>query len=143
MAIDQSAIEKMTPEQRAQLWVNAQKRPENGGTEVIELLKSSGLPIRTGGLSFSDPVWQRMEEIIWSPEARPLMIEATAKGYPALAGVEPLLTRELGDRYSPLDLGTASAGAIVAEVMKILGYRELRKGSMPEGSVAKTGAVWG
>jgi len=143
MAIDLVAIEKMSPEQRAQLWANAQKRLGNGGAKIIELLKSSGLPIRTGGLSFSDPVWQRMEEIIWSSEARPLMIDATRNGLPALAGVEQLLVRELGDQYSPLDLGTASAGAIVADVMKVLGYKERRKGNMPEGSVAKTAAVWG
>ncbi|MCH6206350.1 hypothetical protein L3V16_21230 [Brucella ciceri] len=143
MPIDLVAIQKMTPEQRAQLWTNAQKRLDNGGAEVIELLKTSGLPMRSGGMTLSDPVYLRMEEIIWSNEARPLMIQATENGLPALAGVEPMIVADLGDRYSPHDLGTASAGSIVAQVMKFLGYKEISKGDMPEGSVAKTAAVWG
>ncbi|MCH6206346.1 hypothetical protein L3V16_21210 [Brucella ciceri] len=142
MAIDLVTIQKMTPEARSQLWMNAQNRLAAGGAEVIELIKKSGLPLRSGGMTLSDPVYLRMEEIIWSAEARPLLIEATERGLPALAGVEPLIVADLGTRYTPHDQGTVSAGSLVAEVIKFLGYKEIKKGDMPEGSVAKTAAVW-
>lgn len=142
MAVDLEALKKMTPDQRAQLWINANKKLDNGGAEIIELLKSSGLPLCSGGLSASDPVHIRLEEIIWSKEAQQKMVTATKLGLPALAGVEQMIVDDLGDRYTPLDLGTATAGSIVAEVMKFLGYKEIKKGGMPEGSVAKTAAVW-
>lgn len=100
------------------------------------------MPLRSGGLSASDPVHIRLEEIIWSKEAQQKMVAATKLGLPALSGVEKMIVDDLGDRYTPLDLGTATAGSIVAEVMKFLGYKEIKKGDMPEGSVAKTAAVW-
>lgn len=143
MAIDIEALKKMTPEQRAQLWINASKKLDKGGAEIIELLKSSGLPLRSGGLSAGDPVHIRLEEIIWSKEAQQKMVAATKSGLPALSGVEKMIVEDLGDQYGKFDLGTATAGSIVAEVMRFLGYKILKGDvKMPEGSVAKTAALW-
>jgi hypothetical protein len=70
------------------------------------------------------------------------MVEATETELPALSGVEPLIVEDLGNRYQPHDLGTVSAGSIVGEVMRHMGYEKTPDGKMPEGSVAKTAVTW-
>jgi hypothetical protein len=52
------------------------------------------------------------------------------------------LQAELGDLYGKHDLGTASAGAVVAEVMRHLGYREAGQGTCPPNCTARTGMKW-
>jgi hypothetical protein len=71
-------------------------------------------------MRLSDPVYLKMEEIIWREDGRKAALMATDNGLPALCGVEPLLKKELGSRYSPHDMGTVSAGAIVGELMRHL-----------------------
>ena len=142
MNITIEKLKMMTPEQRAQLYENARKMLERGGQEVIALIDSSGLPLRSGGITFSDPVHIRMEEIIWSSEGKKAVIRATEDGMPALAGVEPMIVEDLGDRYHPHDLGTVDAGSIVGELMHHLGYEKSGRANMPDGSVAKTAALW-
>ena len=138
----QDKLEQMTPEQRAQLYDNARKRRGNGGQEIIDLLDSSGLPLSSGGMRNSDPDFLKMEEIVWSCEGRKAVIEATDKGLPALAGVEPLIVEGLGKRYHSHDQGTANAGYLVALLMRHLGYVEAGHGNMPNGSIAKTAYKW-
>lgn len=142
MQITIEKLKAMTPERRATLYENARKLLDSGGQAVIDLINSSGLPLRSGGITFSDPVHIRMEEIIWSHEGKRLLIQATEAGLPALAGVEPLIVADLGDRYHPHDRGTVDAGSIVGEVMRHLGYELSGRKDMPEGSVAKTAATW-
>jgi hypothetical protein len=126
-------LKKMTPERRAILYQNAIKHRESGGQEIIDLIDSSGLPLSSGGLRQSDPVYLKIEEIIWSPQGREAAVEATKNGLPALAGVEPLIVAELGDQYSPHNQGTLNAGYVQAELMRHLGYVENGRGEMPEG----------
>ncbi|ESZ65942.1 hypothetical protein [Mesorhizobium sp. L103C131B0] len=140
MTIDK--LRTMSPQDRATLYENARKRITQGGQEVIDLIDSSGLSLRSGGITLSDPVHIRMEEIIWSSEGKKLLVEATEAGLPALAGVEPLIVVDLGAQYSPHDLGTVDAGAIVGAVMRHLGYELGGRADMPAGSVAKTAATW-
>ncbi|TBE45446.1 hypothetical protein ELH02_14220 [Rhizobium ruizarguesonis] len=142
MTITIERLQKMTPEQRATLHENARKRIDNGGREIIELIESSGLPLSSGGMRLSDPVYQRMEEIVWSSEGKNAAVAATAAGLPALAGVEPLIVADLGDRYHPHNDGTKSAGGIVGELMRFLGHELAGHEDMPVGSVAKTAALW-
>ncbi len=132
----------MSPEQRAILYANAKKHQYEGGQDVIDLIDAAGLPLRSGGMRMSDPVYIRMEEIVWSPEGRAAALEATAKGLPALAGAEPLIRQDLGHQYGPYDMGTVNAGYIVGELMRHLGYVDAGTGKMPEGSVAKTAMTW-
>ncbi|TAX30766.1 hypothetical protein [Rhizobium leguminosarum] len=73
-------LQKMTPEQRATLHDNARKRIDNGGREIIELFESSGLPLSSGGMRLSDPVYQRMEEIVWSSEGKRLLLQRPRPG---------------------------------------------------------------
>jgi hypothetical protein len=57
-------------------------------------------------------------------------------------GVDPLISEELGDRYSPYNDGTVNAGFILAGLMRHLGFVEDGQGRMPEGCVAKTALKW-
>lgn len=141
MRIKLEALQAMSPEQRAQLYENA-KRMRDDGQAVMDLIDGSRLPLRSGGMTLSDPAYLAMEEIIRSPAGQRRLREAVEQGLPALAGVEPMIREALGERYHPHDLGTASAGAIVAEVMRHMGFTEFGTGKMPEGSVAKTAKRW-
>lgn len=129
-------LKEMTPEQRAALYQNAARLRENGGQAIIDLIDSSGLSLSSGGIRSDDPTYLKMEEIIWSTEGRKAAIKATESGLPALAGVDPLISDELGGRYNPHDDGTRSAGYIQAGLMRHLGFVEDGQGRMPEGCVA-------
>jgi hypothetical protein len=113
-------IKAMTPEKRAILYENARKRRAAGGQAIMDLIDSSGLPLSAGGMRITDPTYIRMREIIWSN--REAAIKATENGLAALAGIEPFIVDDLGNRYHPHDLGTATAGSIIAELMRHLGY---------------------
>jgi len=140
MTPDAQKIRNMKPEERRQLYENARKHPD--GQEVIDFINAEGLALSSGGLSLDHPVHRRIVELVWSKEAQRRAIEATNNGIPALCGVDPLLQADLGDHYAKYDLGTASAGAVVAEVMRHLGYVEDGHGSCPDGCRAKTGLKW-
>jgi hypothetical protein len=133
-------LRSWTPEKLHQLYTNAAKH--SGGKYIIDLIDQNGLPLSSGGLSFDDPIYRKIIEIIWSNEGKALAIEATKQGIPALCGVDILLRQELGDRYGKHDLGTASAGDVVAKMMRHLGYREIGEGKCPPGCTAKTGLRW-
>jgi hypothetical protein len=135
-------LKRMSPEERSRLYKNAVDRREKGGQAIIDLIDSLGLPLSSGGLTRDDPVYLKMRDIIWSNEARKAAKAATEQGLPALCGVEPLLIKELGDRYSPHDWGTVTAGAIMGDVMRHLGYIANGDAKCPEGSVAKTAMTW-
>jgi hypothetical protein len=123
-------LKQMTPERRATLYQNAVKRREQGGQEIIDLLEASGLSLSSGHMVSDDPAYLKMIEIVWATEGRAAALAATEKGLPALAGVDPLISAELGDRYGPHDGGTLNAGY------------EAGQGKMPEGCVAKTAMKW-
>lgn len=135
-------LKLMTPEARLQLYNNAKKLRHKGGQEILDLIDSAGLPLRSGGMTLDDPVYLAMEEIIWSQEGKQGTINATKTGLPALAGVEPIIVAKLAGQYHPHDMGTVSAGSIVGELMQHLGYKKVGSKPMPEGSVAKTAALW-
>lgn len=135
-------LKLMSPVERAVLYQNATKLRDNGGQAVIDLIESSGLSLRSGGTTLDDPVYLRMEEIIWSNEGRDAAKKATAMGLPALAGVEPLLQAALRERYSPHDMGTVSAGSIVGALMRHLGYVQAGEAKLPDNCVAKTAMRW-
>lgn len=135
-------VKNMTPEQRAILYQNAKDRREKGGQEIMDLIDSSGLPLSSGGMRMSDPAYLKMEELTWSTEGRKAAVDATERGLPALAGIEPLIVAALGDRYHPHDGGTQNAGFIVGELMRHLGYDRNGDGKMPNGSVANAAMKW-
>lgn len=129
-----------TPERRLDLYRNAKARPD--GAYIVEMIDQHGLSLSAGGLSLNDPVFLKIVDVTWSKEGQAAAVEATKAGLPALAGVDRLLQKELGDRYGKHDLGTASAGSVVAEVMRHLGYKEAGSGACPPDCTAKTGMRW-
>lgn len=139
-------LRRKSPEERLQMYENARERYDKGGREIMEAIDASGLPLRSGpagGTSKSEPIYLRMEEIIWSTEGRKAAIEAThVLKQPAMALVDPLLQRELGDAYKPDHMITVSAGSIVGELMRHLGYVNSKKMRLPDGCIAKTAEMW-
>jgi hypothetical protein len=133
-------LKRLSPERLRQLYLNAAKHPD--GQYIRDLVDQHGLPLSSGGLTLDDPIHRKMVEIVWSTEGQKAALEATAKGLPALCGVDPLLRSELGDLYGKHDMGTASAGAIVAEVMRHKGYTKAESRPCPPGCVAMTGVMW-
>jgi hypothetical protein len=134
------AIQAMTPEKLAIPYENARKRRSAGGQAIMDLIDASGLPLSSGGMRITDPTYIRMREIIWSNRAD--AIKATENGLPALAGVEQLIVRDLGNRYHPHDLGTASAGSLIGELMRHLGYIKDKEAKMPDGYQASHRELW-
>jgi hypothetical protein len=133
-------LRAFSPERLRQLYINAAKHPD--GQYLRNLIEEHGLPLSSGGLTLDDPIHRRMVEIIWSLEGQKAALDATARGLPALCGVDTLLRSELGDLYGKHDMGTASAGAIVAEVMRHKGFTKSESRPCPAGCVAKTGVMW-
>jgi hypothetical protein len=93
------------------------------------------------GMPRSHPTVRRMETVVKSVDGQKAARAATDAGRPALSGVEDLLRRELGEGYFGGE-PTSWAGTLVAEVMESLGYVQIGKRAMPDGSVAKTAAVF-
>lgn len=131
------ALEGMTPEDRARVLENALRLRDQA---TIDLIRSSGLPLRRegGGMSKDDPIYLEMEQIIWSREAKDAAIAATIDGQPAMAGVDPILQRRMGLRYTPKHQGTMTAGSLVADMMRFEGYENDAEAPLPEGCIART-----
>lgn len=110
-------------------------------TLVAAIIESGSLDSRTA-LPSDNPFLIRMHGIINTPDGRKACIAATEQGLPALAGVEPELVRQLGADYATTYMATVEAGAFVGRLMRDLNYEQAGRQAMPEGSVAKTAAVW-
>ena len=62
---------------------------------------------------------------------------------PALAGIDPMLLSALGVDYGSHNEGTISAGYLVAQMMRMHGYKLTgRKGKLPSTCVAKTAEIY-
>lgn len=133
-------LRSWTPEKRKALYLNAKKHPS--GQYIVDLIDQNGLSLSSGGLTADDPVHRTIVEVTWSTLGKKAALEATKRGEPAVCGVDILLQAKLGDLYGKYDLGTASAGAVVAEMMRHLGYREAGQGKCPSGCAARTGMKW-
>lgn len=141
---DLKTLTKMTPEARFRLYENCRARIDKGGREIMKRIDDSGLPLcsPSGGTKLTDPIYIAMSEIIWSKVGREEAIAAAGRHLPAMAGVDPLLQNKLGDQYRPVELITASAGSIVGELMRHLGYKKGKQMPLPAGCVAKTATMW-
>ena len=132
----------MTAEARRTLHRNASKLDTEGARLVVKLITENRLlASASGGLPHEDPVVLAMESVITSDEGRAAAKAATDAGLPAMAGVDPLLRKYVGNDYGSFDT-TSWAGTFVAAEMETMGYRQTRKKPMPPGSVAKTAAFF-
>lgn len=132
----------MTPEQRMLVRQRAAKLNNEIGAVTVALIDSLHLPLSSGGMSEDHPVYREMQEVIWSAEAKSAAVRAVENGLPAMAGVDPILQRVMGERYGREYQGTMNAGYIVGEVMRHLSYDKVGEAPLPEGCVAKTAATW-
>jgi len=133
-------IRSWSPQKRLAIYQNARNHPDS--KPIVALIDQHGLSLSEGGLTNDDPVVIRMIEIIWSKEGRDAALAATAQGHPAVAGIDPLLQADLGDRYQKHDQGTMNAGFYVAELMRHLGYKAAGKKPCTSDCIAKTGETW-
>ncbi len=135
-------IEALSPEKRETLFDNARAKGTPEAQQIIDIMIEHDLLVRSGGgLPRDHPTIQTIEEVIRSDEGRAAGKEASDQGLPAMAGVDHMLTAELGARYGDHDT-TSWAGTLMAEVMNEAGYVQTKKKPMPEGSVAKTAAFF-
>lgn len=135
----------MSVHERAELYRNACRLGHTPqGAALKTMLEVAGLPFSEDGcLSADDPIYLKMQDLIVSPEGRAAAVAAVKVGLPAMAGVDPLLQVQLGSDYGSHNMGTQTAGSMVAEVMRSLGYKKIGEASLPSNCVAKTAATWG
>jgi hypothetical protein len=134
----------MSVHDRASLYRNASRLAHTpDGAALKKILEEAGLPFSEDAcLTMDDPITIRMHEVINSPEGRAAAIAATKDGLPAMAGIDPMLQVSLGADYGLHNMGTATAGGLVGELMTSLGYRKAGQKALPPHCVAKTAATW-
>ena len=135
-------LRAMSPSQRMTVRTNAAKLDNELGRATVALIDSLHLPLSSGGMSPSDPLYIEMEGIAWSAEGKAAAIAAVAAGLPALAGLDPLLQKSMGSRYGHDYQGRENAGYAVAQVMRHLGYEKTGEAKLPPGCIAGSGATW-
>lgn len=142
--IDEAKLRSMTVHDRHRLWINARKVDTEEAREMVRMIEGLGLPYsEPGSLKSDDPISIKMNEIIFSSEGKAAAIEATKNGLPALAGIDPLLSKALGVDYGSHNDGTIGAGYLVAQMMRMQGYKlSGRKGKLPPTCVAKTAEIY-
>lgn len=137
-------LKALSVHDRATLYKNASRlahMPE--ARSLKKLIEEAGLPFSDDAcLTMDDPITVKMHEIINSPEGRAAAVKAVKDGLPAMAGIDPMLQIALAGDYGAHNMGTATAGGLVGELMQSLGYRKDKQKALPEGCVAKTAATW-
>ena len=136
-------IAKLPQDRRAAMYDNALRVGGPDGAALARLIEESGLTYRNPTCpSDNDPIMRRIDEVVFSDEARTAAIAAADQGLPAMAGIDPLLQQALGQDYGKHNLTTATAGDRVANLMREMGYREAGSRSLPNGCVAKSAMLW-
>lgn len=122
-----------------------------GSDEALEILESirkllverDSLAAADSGLKITSPVGKLLIRLINSPAGVAGAIDATTKGLPALAGIEPMLIDVLGASYSRRQDASTQAGSVIGKMMDRLGHhRTGKKGPMPAGSIAVTAEIY-
>jgi hypothetical protein len=132
----------MTLEKRDTIYRNCLKSPGPKADEILESLKATGLPyVKQRPVVNGDPEYRTIELIINKSENVERMLDATARGRPALEPIDPLIAQELGDGYGGHNETTILAGYLVGQKMYALGY-EKRPSKALTGCVAKTAATF-
>jgi hypothetical protein len=140
-------VEKLaskTVHERHQLWMNARSKSTAEAKALVQMIETCGLPFsEAAALKASDPLVQKMIDIINSQVAVKAAIDATEAGLPALQGVDPILSQTLGVDYGPHNRGTLEAGYWVAQMMHSKGYKNSgKKGGLPASCIAKTAEIF-
>lgn len=132
-----------TPQERYLIWKRARLLRNADGNQLAREIERLGLPYAEPALlPPDDPLRAQMAALIASSEARSACIEATLDGLPAIAGVDSLLHEALGPAYRRNDEAIATAAALVADLMRALGYVEAGEKDLPTRYVARSGLFW-
>jgi hypothetical protein len=135
-------LKAMTLEQRDTIYRNCVRSPGAKADEILALLDATGVKyIKDKPVVDGDPIYRLIELIISKPEHTDLMLDATAKGRPALEPIDPLIAQALGKDYGGHNETTVLAGYLVGQRMYALGY-EKRPAKALVRCVAKTAATF-
>jgi len=136
-------LSTLTSTERHNIWKNCRTKGTSEAMALAAVIENLGLPYSDpAALKHTDPITIKMHEIINSPAGRSACIQATEQGLPAIAGVDGMLNAALGIDYRGGNMATHTAGGLVGELMRSLGYVHAGQKALPAGSVAKTGAMW-
>jgi hypothetical protein len=94
------------------------------------------------GLRKGDATYIEIERVVRSAEGRKAAIDAAQNMVPALCGVDRVLREKLGDHYNKIDGGTICAGALVAELMRELGYVAGTRKRCGDDCLARSAILW-
>ncbi|HYJ81252.1 MAG TPA: hypothetical protein VEW26_00190 [Allosphingosinicella sp.] len=139
--ITRNMLESMSVKQRMTIYEHARETDSPEADDIIEklfqykLLDSAG-----GGLSRDHRIIQSIERVCRSSEAIEAAVKAAGAGEAPMAGVDPLLQREIRE-YGHFDT-TSWAGTFVAEEMEWSGCIRSGRRSLPKGCVARTAAFF-
>jgi hypothetical protein len=135
-------LEALSHKELSTLYERALTMDTDEARDVVELVQQHGLLERLGGgYHRGHRVIHAIEHICRSEEGLAAARAAVEAGEAPMAGVDPLLKRELGSEYGHRDT-TGWAGTFVAEEMEAEGFVRQGRKSLPPGSVAKTAAFF-
>jgi hypothetical protein len=138
-----SRLRERSQSERHAVWKRAKSLHSAEGNHLARAIERLGLPYaEPEPLDEDDALLARMKEIVGSPAARSAAVEATLDGLPALAGIDILLHEQLGEDYRRNPAAAPTAEALVAELMRELGYVEAGRKDLPTRCVARSGAFW-
>ena len=130
-------LSTLTSTERHNIWKNCRTKGTSEAMALAAVIENLGLPYSDpAALKHNDPITIKMHEIINSPAGRSACIQATEQGLPAIAGVDGMLNAALGIDYRGGNMATHTAGGLVGELMRSLGYVHAGQKALPAGSVA-------
>lgn len=136
-------LRERTQDERHAVWKRARSLHSAEGNHLARAIELLGLPYaEPEPLGGEDPLFAQMAEIVVSPEGRSAAIESTLDGLPALAGIDLLLHRSLGEAYRQNPAGVPTAERMTGELMVRLGYVEAGRKALPTRCVARSGVFW-
>ena len=134
-------LKRMSTKDRMNIYERARERNSPEADEIIErLFQHKLLDSAGGGLTRDSDIIQRVEKVCRSPEAVEAATNAASAGEAPMAGVDPILRREVRE-YGHFDT-TSWAGGFVAEEIEALGWRRSGRKALPNNCVAKTAAFF-
>jgi len=134
-------LEVLTTHQLQTLYGHARETESSEADDIIELIfRHRLLDSIGGGLPRHHPTIQAIEGICRSEEGVAAGVAATLRGDAAIAGVDPILQREVRE-YGYADT-TSWAGTFVAEEVEASGLQRKGRKALPANCVAKTAAFF-
>lgn len=137
-------LRAMSVHMRADLYGNACRLAHTpDGAALKALIEDIGLPYsEDAALKGDDPITLRIIEIVYSKAGREAALKWHNDGWPAMAGIDPLLQADLKQDYGIHNRGTIKAGEITGALMRSLGFSKGPEEQLPKHCIAQTAATW-